>query len=109
METHYHLLVRADETVLMRVLVELEWGTELMAERARRRRMAVGRHLLQVSRYIHRNPVEAGLVLDPATWPWSSYRAYLDPLDGPEWLRSGSVLGWLGSIGARQKYRRYVG
>jgi hypothetical protein len=41
-------------------------------------------------------------------WLWSSYRGYLDGLDGPSWLRSRSVLGWLGSIGARQQYRRYV-
>ncbi len=29
-----------------------------------------------LSRYIHRNPVEAGLVSDPAAWPYSSYRSY---------------------------------
>ena len=33
---------------------------------------------------------------------------YLDPLDGPPWLRSHVVLGWLGSIGSRQRYRRLV-
>ncbi len=29
-----------------------------------------------VSRYIHLNPVKAGLVLRPEEWPWSSYRGY---------------------------------
>jgi hypothetical protein len=67
----------------------------------------MGRHLLRVTRYIHRNPVEAQLVADPADWPWSSYRGYLDPLDGPPWLRTDAVLSWLG-FGARQKYRRWV-
>ena len=28
-------------------------------------------------RYIHRNPVERGLVDDPQDWPWSSYRHWL--------------------------------
>lgn len=70
--------------------------------------MAVGRHLLHVTRYIHLNPVGAGLVRRPEEWRWSSYRAYLDPLDGPRWLRSNAVLGWLGSIGSRQMYSRYV-
>ena len=70
--------------------------------------MAVGRHLLQVTRYIHRNPVDAGLVRRPGEWAWSSYRGYLDPLDGPRWLRSHVVLGWLGSIGCRHLYRRFV-
>jgi REP element-mobilizing transposase RayT len=34
-------------------------------------------HLVQASRYIHRNPVEAGLVAEPWQWPWSSAQAYL--------------------------------
>jgi putative transposase len=27
-------------------------------------------------RYMHRNPVKRGLVLEPGQWPWSSYRHY---------------------------------
>jgi len=27
-------------------------------------------------RYMHRNPVKRGLVLEPEEWPWSSYRYY---------------------------------
>jgi putative transposase len=27
-------------------------------------------------RYMHRNPVKAGLVENPEDWPWSSYRVY---------------------------------
>jgi putative transposase len=27
-------------------------------------------------RYMHRNPVKRGLVLEPQQWPWSSYRHY---------------------------------
>jgi len=29
-------------------------------------------------RYMHRNPVKRGLVLEPQQWPWSSYRHYAD-------------------------------
>lgn len=29
-------------------------------------------------RYMHRNPVKRGLVLQPFQWPWSSYRHYAD-------------------------------
>jgi putative transposase len=28
-------------------------------------------------RYMHRNPVERGLVAEPEDWRWSSYRSYL--------------------------------
>ena len=27
-------------------------------------------------RYMHRNPVKRGLVLEPEQWDWSSYRGY---------------------------------
>lgn len=33
-------------------------------------------YLLQVSRYIHLNPVEAGIARRPQSYRWSSYRAY---------------------------------
>ena len=34
-------------------------------------------HLLRLVRYIHLNPLRAGLVADPADYPWSGHRAYL--------------------------------
>ena len=30
--------------------------------------------MMELSRYIILNPIRAGLVQDPASWPWSSYR-----------------------------------
>jgi len=33
-------------------------------------------------RYIHRNPVERGLVENPEDWPWSSYRHWLSGEEG---------------------------
>lgn len=108
MESHYHILGRGQEADLRRAFTELDADCCLTAEGARFRRMACGRHLLQVTRYIHLNPVHAGLVRRPWDWRWSSYRGYLDPLEGEPWLRSLVVLGWLGSIGGRQRYRRYV-
>ena len=35
-------------------------------------------YLLEVSRYIHNNPVKAGIVNRPEEYVWSSYRYYLD-------------------------------
>lgn len=34
-------------------------------------------YLLEVVRYIHLNPVEAGICQDPADYPWSSHRHYM--------------------------------
>jgi len=41
-------------------------------------------YLLQLSRYIHMNPVHANLVLHPADWSYSSYRDYIG-------LRQGTI------------------
>jgi REP element-mobilizing transposase RayT len=34
-------------------------------------------YLLQVSKYIHNNPVKAGLIREPRQYKWSSYTAYI--------------------------------
>ncbi|MBI5465523.1 transposase [Candidatus Gottesmanbacteria bacterium] len=40
-------------------------------------------YLLEVSRYIHLNPVRAGLVTKPEDYSWSSYRTYLGKEKNP--------------------------
>ncbi|MSR88089.1 MAG: hypothetical protein EXS67_00330 [Candidatus Margulisbacteria bacterium] len=35
-------------------------------------------YLLQVSRYIHRNPIEAGIVADATSYQWSSLKDFLE-------------------------------
>ncbi len=40
-------------------------------------------YFLEVTRYIHRNPLEANLVLDPEKYHWSSYPAYLSKVQHP--------------------------
>jgi REP element-mobilizing transposase RayT len=45
--------------------------------RHKRRHVSNDAYLKQVVRYIHRNPIEAGIVADAIAYPWSSYRAYL--------------------------------
>ena len=66
-------------------------------------------HLVRASRYIHRNPVEAGLAAEPWQWPWSSAQAYLGLTRTPAWLHTEAILEMLGPHGARQKYREYLG
>ena len=36
-------------------------------------------YVLELSRYIHLNPVRARLVTEPSQYPWSSYQAYVTP------------------------------
>jgi len=44
----------------------------------------VGEHKrLEKLRYMHRNPVQRGLVLEPEQWAWSSFRHYAYDDAGP--------------------------
>ena len=54
---------------------------------------------LALVRYIHRNPVEAGIVADPADYPWSSHRCYLGR-GSPGWLTTGPTLALFGGSAA---------
>src|SRR5262249_16171833 len=49
-------------------------------------------YFLQVLRYIVLNPVKAGLVSEPASWQWSSYRATAGYCAIPSFLDLGE--GW---------------
>jgi REP element-mobilizing transposase RayT len=66
-------------------------------------------YLLQVSRYIHLNPVEARIVERPQDYPWSSYRAYLRTRGATE-LRREFILGHFGgrSQAKINQYREFV-
>ncbi len=108
MSSHYHVLARAEEAELSEALATLRPDAAARLPRPRLCRLAFGRHLVNVTTYIHLNPVAAQVVLAAEDWPWSSYRGYLDRLEAPHWLRSDAVLGWLGPIGARLRYREKV-
>jgi putative transposase len=43
-------------------------------------------------RYMHRNPVQRGLVASPELWRWSSFRAYLFGEAGPVAVNKWDVL-----------------
>ncbi len=62
-----------------------------------------------VSRYIHLNPVRAGLVRRPEQWEWSSYPGYRDPRRAQPWVAHDAMLrAWMGEQGGRDPRRAYV-
>lgn len=67
-------------------------------------------HYQEVSRYIHLNPVRAGLAGDPKDWRWSSYGGYYRAQAKPAWLTCERVLKESGAVeaSARKGYRRFV-
>jgi REP element-mobilizing transposase RayT len=120
MGNHYHLLLRTPQPNLSAAMRHLDG---VFTQRVNRRHGADGpvfrgrfrsvlvqanRHLLCVSRYIHLNPVQAGLARRAEDWFASSYAAYLEPARQPAWLQTRALLGHFGTIGARHRYREFV-
>jgi putative transposase len=66
-------------------------------------------YLLELSRYIHLNPVRAGIVTKPEDYPWSGYRAYLG-FETIPWLTTDWVLAQFSGrvLAARRAYARFV-
>ena len=67
------------------------------------------RYALALVRYIHLNPVRAGMVKTPLAYAYSSHRAYLGREALP-WLTTDWVLGQFGTrnSAARPRYARFV-
>lgn len=65
---------------------------------------------LTLVRYIHRNPIEAGIVADPADYRWSSHLRYLGRVACPAWLTTAPTLAMFGggAADAIAGYRRFV-
>ena len=102
---HFHLLVRS---ALRPALALAHAAAAPSGSAIRLVGVGLGRHLMEVSRYIHLNPVEAGLAAHPDDWAFSSLRFYLGEPTAPPWLVTEAVLGRFGTIGARHRYRAYV-
>ncbi|WP_066067375.1 transposase [Neobacillus soli] len=61
---------------------------------------------IDVSKYIHLNPVEAGMVAAPEDYPWSSYRAYVRSVQIPL-INTSPLLSYFPEP-ATQQYENYM-
>ena len=66
-------------------------------------------YLLTLTRYIHWNPVRAGIVAAAEDYPWSSHRQYLGLREQP-WLATDRILGTFSDERdcARQAYQDFM-
>ncbi len=122
MGNHYHLLLQTPNANLSRIMRHINgvytqhynWRkkTDGPLFRGRFKSIVVDEdaYLLQVSRYIHRNPIETKkpLVKILEHYPWSSYPAYLDKAKSPEWLQRDFIYQSLGKRQYRKAYALYV-
>ena len=120
MQNHVHLAIRVGQMPASRVVQNLAFryarafnrrvGRDGHLFQGRFRSILVdgNSYLLELVRYIHLNPVRAGLVPDPSAWVWSGHRTYLGK-DRNAWLDSALVLAMFDDHDVRRARRRYAG
>jgi REP element-mobilizing transposase RayT len=89
MKNHYHLLMKTPKGNISKAMwyfgyrfakilnTDINADGPVFKDRFRALLIDNTRYLLQVSRYIHLNPVEAQIVAFPEQYPWSSYSQFL--------------------------------
>lgn len=121
MPNHFHLLLEQEDLPLSRFMQVLltghaRWHNQRYQQhghlfQGRYRALLCDKesYLLELTRYIHLNPVRAKIAKKPETYSWSSYRAYLGREAGKA-LETGLVLGMLDKREARARrlYERFV-
>lgn len=122
MSNHYHLLLQTPEANLARAMRHLggvytQWfnrrhGLDGQLFRGRYKAILVDgdEYLLGLVRYIHHNPLKAGVAASLEDYPWSSHHGYLGRGKLWEWLNTGHVLSQFSDAPAkaRVEYRRYM-
>jgi len=117
MDNHYHLLLRTLRANLSRAMqwLGVTYTNRFNARHSRSGHLFQGRfknmlvqndaYLLQLSYYIHRNPLRAKMVERLADHHWSSYRAYAYGQQAPEWLNTELILSQL--VNAEDRHKAY--
>ncbi|MDR7400626.1 MAG: transposase [Armatimonadota bacterium] len=120
MDTHVHVVLRTSKA---NVSSTVQWLHGRYGEAVNRRWKRKGHvfggrfystvvdtdsYLLEVTRYVHLNPVRAGVVGRPEEYAWSSYRQYIRGEAGP--AEPHLVLAMLGTDRAARvrEYRKFV-
>jgi len=108
MDNHYHLLVETPDGNLVCGMRRLNGR---YTQGFNRRHGHVGHvfqgryksilvekdaYLFELSRYIVLNPVRAGMVETPESYPWSSYRSSIGLAVSPPWLASQQLMKYFG-------------
>lgn len=121
MTNHLHLLVQVSSAPLGQCIrriascyarwyqKQLDTTGHLFERRYHALLVDVDSYLLELIRYIHLNPVRAGLVSDPVEHPWSSHHNYLGTAVDP-WVTTGFALSLFGGRTdvARSAYVRFI-
>ena len=120
MTNHYHLLLRTPEGNLQRIMRHINGVYTQHYNRSEKSDGALFRgryksilvdadaYWLQLSRYIHRNPLEAKMVKRLERYQWSSYPCYIGQHKPPSWLATNYILKAIGQRNRHARYQAYV-
>ena len=125
MDNHYHLLLRTNQPNLSKAMQWLgtTYTTIFNLRHAQTGHLFQGRYksilvenepyLIQLSCYIHRNPLRAGMVQRLIDYPWSSYPAYAYKWPYYPWLHTELILSQFAPESSqcsayREKVQRYA-
>jgi len=107
MSNHYHVLLQTPDGNISRCMRHLNGlytqhynrihGFDGQLFRGRYKSVLVSNdnHLLQLVRYIHKNPVKAGMVKEMPDYEWSSYKGYLSYSKKWEWLHKDYIFSMI--------------
>lgn len=122
MDNHYHLLLETPKGNLSQVMLHINgaYTNYFNIKHKRRGHLFQGRYKAilieadsyagELSRYIHLNPVRAGLIEMPEKYKWSSYRFYLGSKNKPAWLKTDFIFSYFEGDGTipEKKYQDFV-
>ncbi len=107
MPNHYHVLLQTPEGNISRCMRHLnglytqrfnrKHGFDGQLFRGRYKSILIcnDSHLLQLVRYIHKNPVKAGMVKEMGGYEWSSYKGYLSYSKKWKWLHKDYIFSMI--------------
>jgi putative transposase len=122
LSNHYHLLLETPAGNLSEIMHHLNgaYTTYFNVKRKRSGHLFQGRYKAilvdrdeyakELSRYIHLNPVRAGIVDRPEDYEWCSYRSYIGHSAVPNWLKTDFIHRYFanGVEAAQRKYRAFT-
>lgn len=122
MSNHYHLLIETPSGNLSQIMQHINgaYTNYFNTKRKRSGHLFQGRYkgilveadeyALELSRYIHLNPVRIGIVNEPGDYKWSSFQEYAGKRKIPDWLTTAFILGYFekSEPAAQKRYSQFV-
>ncbi len=122
MNNHYHLLIETPKGNLSKIMQHINsaYTTYYNVKHKRAGHLFQGRYKAilvdadayagELSRYIHLNPVRAGMVDMPEKYTWSSYQYYIGKKKKPDWLAIDFIQSYFEqkNLSVQKNYTNFV-